>query len=86
MEQFKYVITDELGIHARPAGQLVQLAGKFACDLRLVNAQGEQCDLRQVFKVLSLGVRCGDRVTVVAEGIDEAAACAALRAFLRENL
>ncbi len=86
MEQFKYVITDELGIHARPAGQLVQLAGKFACDLRLVNARGEQCDLRQVFKVLSLGIRYGDQVTIMADGADELAACLTLQAFLSENL
>ena len=86
MEQFKYVITDELGIHARPAGKLVQLAGSFICDLRMINAQGEESDLRFVFKLLSLGVRCGDQVTVLAEGVDEAKASAALLTFFRENL
>ena len=86
MEQFKYLITDELGIHARPAGQLVQLAGSFACNLRIINAQGEQCDLRFVFKLLSLGIRHGDRVTVVADGEDEIKAIAALQVFFQENL
>lgn len=30
MQQFTYVITDEAGIHARPAGLLVKEAAKFA--------------------------------------------------------
>ena len=30
MKQFTYVITDEAGIHARPAGLLVKEAAKFA--------------------------------------------------------
>lgn len=30
MKQFTYTITDPLGIHARPAGQLAKLAKSFA--------------------------------------------------------
>lgn len=30
MKTFEYTITDELGIHARPAGMLVKEASKFA--------------------------------------------------------
>ena len=30
MKQFTYIITDEAGIHARPAGLLVKEAAKFA--------------------------------------------------------
>lgn len=35
MKQFTYVITDEAGIHARPAGLLVKEAAKFASSTTL---------------------------------------------------
>ena len=35
MKEFKYVITDELGIHARPAGLLVKEAKQFASTITL---------------------------------------------------
>ena len=35
MKEFKYVIQDEQGIHARPAGILVQAAGEFQSNIRI---------------------------------------------------
>ena len=36
--------------------------------------------------LMSMGIKCGDVVTVRAEGADEDAAIAALEAFFRDNL
>ena len=33
MKTFEYTITDELGIHARPAGMLVKEASEFTCSI-----------------------------------------------------
>lgn len=35
MKEFKYVITDPEGIHARPAGELVKAAKEFNCAVTL---------------------------------------------------
>ena len=35
MKEFEYTITDELGIHARPAGLLVKKAAEFASTVSL---------------------------------------------------
>ena len=35
MKEFKYVIQDAQGIHARPAGILVKAAGGFKSDIQL---------------------------------------------------
>ena len=35
---------------------------------------------------MSLGIKCGDSVTVSVDGADEKAAAAALQTFLSENL
>ena len=37
MREFEYTITDELGIHARPAGLLVKKAGEFASTVSVDN-------------------------------------------------
>ena len=40
----------------------------------------------ELTKLMSLGVKCGDTVTVAAEGPDEEAAAAAMQAFFAETL
>ena len=39
MKEFKYVITDPEGIHARPAGILVKTVKEFACDIKIAKGQ-----------------------------------------------
>ena len=41
MTNFKYVITDEVGIHARPAGLLVKEAKKYASKIVIVKGEPE---------------------------------------------
>ncbi|MEE1197100.1 MAG: HPr family phosphocarrier protein [Lachnospiraceae bacterium] len=85
MTEFKYVITDELGIHARPAGMLVKEAKKFASTIKLATA-AKTVDAKGIMGVMSLGAKKGDEVTITADGADEADAAAALEAFFKANL
>ena len=39
MKEFKYVVTDAEGIHARPAGLLVKKAGEFTSSVTIANLQ-----------------------------------------------
>ncbi len=85
MKTFTYTITDELGIHARPAGALVNEAKKF--ESRLSAAKGpKKADLKKLFALMGLGVKQGDSLVIEAEGADEAAAAASIEAFLKANL
>ena len=86
MKQFTYAITDPIGIHARPAGMLAQLAKSFA-DSTVTLTKGDQTvKATQLMKLMHLGVKAGDEVTIGIEGGDEDAALAALEAFMKENL
>lgn len=85
MKEFKYVIQDPEGIHARPAGLLVKKAGEFASDIK-IEKDGKAADAKRIFGVMGLGVKSGMEVTVTAEGEDEDAAIAELEAFFKENL
>lgn len=85
MREFHYVIKDELGIHARPAGLLVKEAMKFQSAIQ-IKKQHKEADAKRIFGVMGLGVKYADEITVSADGADEAEAIAALEAFFNANL
>lgn len=85
MKQFKYVIKDQFGMHARPAGLFVKEAAAFSCNIKLA-ANGKEVDAKRIMGVMSLGVKCGNEVTVTADGADEAAAAEKLESFLKANV
>ena len=85
MKEFTYTVTDPLGIHARPAGQLVKEAGKFT-SLCTVTKGSKTEKLTRLIGIMMLAVKQGDVVTVRAEGEDEDRAIRNLRMFFQENL
>ena len=85
MKEFKYVIQDEQGIHARPAGILVQAAGEFESNIRIFK-DGKQGDLKRIFGVMGLCIKHGDEVTVTVEGGDEDTAAEKIEALFKEYL
>ncbi len=86
MKEFKYTVTDELGIHARPAGLLSKLAKTFPDTVVTITKEGNTVKASQLMKLMGLGVKKGNEVTVAADGAAEDEAIAALEAFFKENL
>lgn len=85
MQTIQYVIDDQNGIHARPAGLFVKTAGKFSSDITISKGE-KQADGKRLFSIMGLGVKCGDKITVTIDGSDEQEAATALNSFLQENL
>ncbi len=85
MKEFKYVITDPQGIHARPAGELVKEVKSFASSIKLVK-DGKEGDCRKIFGIMGLAIKKGDEVLVRIDGEDEDAAYEAISKFMQENL
>lgn len=85
MIRFDYVVTDKEGIHARPAGVLVQEAKKYACSISLEN-KGKTVDAKRLLAVMSLAAKCGEKITVTCNGEGEEKAAEALKVFFTENL
>ena len=86
MQKFTYIIQDSLGIHARPSGLLVKEAKQYLDTTLTLTKDGKSAKLNQLMRLLSLGVKQGDTVTLTAEGPAEAQAVAALQEFFKENL
>ena len=85
MKEIKYVITDPVGIHARPAGLLVNLA-KAAASSITVSKGDKSAEMKKLMKLMSLGVKTGNVITVAAEGPAEDEAIEAMKKFFEENL
>ena len=66
-------IQNELGLHARAATKLVQLASKFPCDFTLTK-DGHEVNGKSIMGVLMLVASKGSTVVLKAKG-DKAAEC-----------
>ena len=86
MKKFEYVITDELGIHARPAGLLVKAAKALDSTVTVEKAGGKSAVATKLMAVMGLGVKGGDTVIVTVEGGNEEASAEAMEKFFKENL
>lgn len=85
MKQFRYIVTDPEGIHARPAGELVKTVKNFSSDI-LIEKDGRAADAKSIFGVMGLAVKQGQEIVLTARGEDEEAAIAAIEKFLKEKL
>ena len=85
MKEFKYVITDPEGIHARPAGELVKAAKEFKCSVTLTK-DGKTGDCKKIFGIMGLAVKTGNEITLTFNGEDEEAAYTAVTEFVQNNL
>jgi phosphocarrier protein HPr len=70
-------IVNPLGLHARPAAQLVKLANTFGSEIQLVK-DGVPVNGKSIMGVMILAAECGSTITVRANGADAEAAVAAL--------
>lgn len=86
MQTFDYVIQESLGIHARPAGILVKFTSSLQSRLEMKNQNGRTADLKKIFSVMGLGVKCGDKIAIFVEGPDEVEEAEQLKNFFQENL
>ena len=87
MKTIENVITDPVGVHARPAGLLVKKAASYKSNIMLKNMEtGKSADAKRIMSVMSLGVKQGNKIELSIEGEDEDAASSGLEDFLKENL
>ena len=84
MKTVSYVIQDTLGLHARPAGQLVKEGGRYKSKITLkMGEQSVRCN--RLIALMGMQIKQGDEIQLTAEGEDEAQACEGLLQFLQDN-
>ncbi|ALL12269.1 phosphoenolpyruvate--protein phosphotransferase [Caulobacter henricii] len=73
------------GIHARPAARIAETARRFEAETALI-AGGRRGSARSPVGLLSLAIRHGDEISVVASGVDAEAALAALADLIESGM
>jgi phosphocarrier protein HPr len=70
-------IKNRLGLHARAAVKFVNLANRFAADVR-IEKDGSDVDGKSILGILTLAATQGSEITLRLDGEDEAAALRAI--------
>lgn len=85
MKSFSYKIKDKNGIHARGAGAIVDEAKNYEATIT-IKKDDKEADLKRIFALLTLCVKCGDLVTVTIDGKDEDIAFEKMKNIFKENV
>ena len=82
---FIYTVRDAVGLHARPAGDLAELASEFDADIAVRNG-GRTASAKSVTELMLLDATEGCELEFHLVGRDAKLAASALRRFMGENL
>ena len=85
MRQMTYTVTNELGIHARPAAILAQTCVAIPSQI-MIHLDGKAANAGNVLEILALHAGKGSVLTITAEGGDEEAALKEVERVLYEKL
>ena len=78
-------IQNSVGLHARPATFFVQKANSFKCSI-WVEKEDCRVNAKSLLGILSLGITRGTKITLIADGDDEALAVAGLAELIDKDL
>ncbi|MBA3451530.1 MAG: HPr family phosphocarrier protein [Deltaproteobacteria bacterium] len=78
------LVTNERGLHARAATQLVQMAAKYPCEVTLAK-DGNEVNGKSIMGVLMLVASKGTMLTVAAKGDRAAEAVTAIVALIDDK-
>ena len=84
MPSVELTIVNKLGLHARAAAKLTQVASAFACEVWL-SRSGRRVNAKSIMGVMMLAAGKGTQVRIEAEGADAEAAIAALLKLIAER-
>ena len=78
------LVQNQVGLHARPATYFIQKANEFKSGI-WVEKEERRVNAKSLLGVLSLGIAKGTVITLIADGVDEKEAVAALVELIENN-
>lgn len=77
-------IINKAGVHARPAAMLAQMGRRYTSQITY-EAKGITADGKNILPIINLGLSCGTKVRITAEGDDEQEAIEALSELINNR-
>ena len=78
------LVSNKLGIHARPAAMFVKVANRFACEI-LVEKDGEKVNGKSIMGLMMLAAGPGSKLKVHADGHDALQALVELETLIKRK-
>ena len=85
MRRARFTVSNEIGLHARPAAMLVQVAQRFTAQI-VVECRQHRADAKSIMGIMTLAARRGDVLSVIIDGPDAGEAMKAIREVLARAL
>ena len=82
--QRELIVSNKLGIHARPAAMFVKTANRFSCEI-FVEKDGEKVNGKSIMGLMMLAAGPGSKITVSCEGEDGPDALNELEALVKRK-
>jgi|SRR4051794_25040430 len=79
-----FMVSNKLGIHARPAALFVKIANRFTCEI-FVEKDGEKVNGKSIMGLMMLAAGPGSTLTVHAHGHDASQALAELETLVKRK-
>ncbi|PWU15241.1 MAG: HPr family phosphocarrier protein [Verrucomicrobia bacterium] len=79
-----FLVSNKLGIHARPAAQFVKIANRFSCDI-FVEKDGERVNGKSIMGLMMLAAGPGSKLVVQATGQDAPQALSELETLIEQK-
>lgn len=80
-----FVITCQVGLHARPASVLVSIAEKFKSDIA-IKYKDKEIPAKSLIGVMTLGAETGESIEISISGEDQDKAMAHMEQFFEKEL
>ena len=82
----EFIVSNEFGIHARPATQFVQTVADYESEVNVINLNtGSVADGRSIISMLMLSAQKGHRIQLRIDGNDEDELMNKLTGLLESN-
>jgi len=70
MTNLKLTVQNSLGVHARPAGRIVSIAGSAQSSVELIYS-GQRVNAKSILNLMMLAIEPGSEVEFIMDGSDE---------------
>ncbi len=84
MNTFDYIVVDEVGLHARPATQLVKYLEGVSSKVTVTKGE-KTVDGKRMFSLMGLAIKHGETITFTLEGDNAPTEMVALEQFCKET-